>query len=266
MNIFIERLKTKLLSIKSRLIKSKAILLISWCENHNYNFFDKDSELILKQKSANSEIILRKNSSDIAVFQQVFVKNEYARVIKIIKKEILEPKLFIDCGANIGLTTIKLAQHFPNTKIIAIEPELSNFKQLVRNSICFHEVNCLQHAVWSKKCQIKINNHFRDGLDWSKQTVPSSTGEITALTIHDFIDLGGHRYIDFLKIDIEGTEKEIFKDIETAQFLSKTKILALEIHDEFKIRPHIYNILRAYNFKFFNDVELTIGVNKNLLS
>ena len=72
--------------------------------------------------------------------------------------------------------------------------------------------------------------------------------------------------IDILKIDIEGSEKEVFTGANAdVSFLSKTKCIAVEIHDEFDCRDAIYSILTKYNFKYFDSGELTIGINQSFL-
>ncbi len=44
-----------------------------------------------------------------------------------------QPKLIIDAGANVGFASLWFLQRFPNTEIIAIEPESSNCEMLKKN-------------------------------------------------------------------------------------------------------------------------------------
>ena len=69
--------------------------------------------------------------------------------------------------------------------------------------------------------------------------------------------------IDILKIDIEGGERFLFDDRKSFSFLDKTRILVIEIHDEFNIRPRIYRILKDKNFMLLENGELSIAFNKN---
>ena len=69
-----------------------------------------------------------------------------------------------------------------------------------------------------------------------------------------------------LKVDIEGAEKEIFTDSTKCNFLDITKIIAIEIHDEFGIRDDIYKVLHQYGFLIFEANETTIGINKKFIS
>lgn len=264
MNFTIRKLQTKINKAISRIFPKKPITLANWLELNNFTI-EPFSEIESILKSTLAPIYLRNKGSDNAVFFQVFVTDEYKNVINLIADTIKTPQLIIDCGANIGLTALKLAKAFPYSKVLSIEPDINNFNQLVKNTALLPNIKPMHNAVWSNFCQIQMDSSFRDGQDWSKHTSESDIGEINAITIVSIIENEQVEFIDFLKIDIEGAEKEIFKDLETASFLSKTKILALEIHDEFNIRKHIYSILKAYNFDFYNDIELTIAINKNLV-
>ena len=50
------------------------------------------------------------------------------------------PSVIIDAGANIGLASIWFASKFPEARILAIEPEKSNYELLVRNVEPLHHV------------------------------------------------------------------------------------------------------------------------------
>ena len=79
------------------------------------------------------------------------------------------------------------------------------------------------------------------------------------------MDKNNLKSITLLKIDIEGAERFIFDDNVDLSFLSITKVIAIEIHDEFQIREKIYSILKKNNFHLFESGELTIGINTKLL-
>jgi len=77
---------------------------------------------------SNDTMKLRPNTSDMDVFQQIFVNEEYEFSLD------RDPKVIIDAGANIGLASIYYSIKYPEAKIIAIEPELSNY-ELLKNNI-----------------------------------------------------------------------------------------------------------------------------------
>ena len=54
---------------------------------------------------------------------------------------------------------------------------------------------------------------------------------VKAMSILDFMNIGNMEIIDFLKIDIEGTEKEIFSHVSSKEWMTKSKIISCELHD-----------------------------------
>jgi FkbM family methyltransferase len=212
----------------------------------------------------------KRPSSDIDVFKQVYGWNSYYEVIKLYKENFKFqneiPLNIIDAGSNIGLTSLYFADYFINQNIIAIEPETENFKVLDFN---LSNKNCIKinGAIWKNNSKIKIVKDFRDKLDWSfrvEETIDKNA--IDAFSINQLVLDYKFQTIDILKIDVEGSEKEIFtSENSNLDFLKITKCIAIEIHDEFNCRKEIYKVLTYFGFSFFESGETTIGVNKNLI-
>ena len=220
-----------------------------------------------------SSLKLRKSpSSDFNVFYQIIESKEYLPVVTDYKKnfENLEnyPLNIIDAGSNIGLTSLFFMEHFQRARIIAVEPDLTNFEILsynLREKINF-EIIKINGAVWSSNSKIKVVNDFRDKSDWSFRVEESNDiNSIQAYTINDLANKNNFNFIDILKIDVEGAEKQIFTATDSnLEFLNKTRCIAIEIHDEFECREEIYCILENYGFTIYNEGESLIGINQNL--
>ena len=73
--------------------------------------------------SDNHKLILRRKSSDILVYNQVFLCNEYEQPLNLIKKKLQfnDNLNIIDGGANIGLFTVYANELF-KSNFILIEP------------------------------------------------------------------------------------------------------------------------------------------------
>ena len=57
-------------------------------------------------------------------------------------------------------------------------------------------------------------------------------------------------------MDIEGAERYLFADGGTTfRTLRDTEFIAVEIHDEFGVRPRIYNYLNKFGFDCFGGGE-----------
>lgn len=215
-------------------------------------------------------IYLEKDSSDPIVFIQILIQKEYDAVLKIINHYGILCNIMIDAGANIGLTSIYFKSIFPQIKIIALEPSSSTFKRLERNirGNQMDNVQIIMKGLWSHKTQLAADHTFRDGKDWAFRLVEASENEknsFEVLSITDIINQNDLTYIDFLKIDIEGGEVNVFSKESNLDWLNKVRLLAIEIHDEFDCRSHIENTLLKFGFELSHSGELTIGVNKNLL-
>ena len=212
----------------------------------------------------------KRPSSDIDVFKQVYGWNEYLEVIKLYKqnfKPIENISLnIVDAGSNIGLTSLYFTDYFKNAIIIAIEPEIENFKILDFN-LSDKKYNKINGAIWKNNGYIKIVKDFRDKLDWSFRVEEThDKNAITAFTINQIMIDYNYKTIDILKIYVEGSEKEIFTSKDSnLDFLKNTKCIAIEIHDEFNCRQDIYKVLTDYGFSFSETGETTIGINKNLI-
>lgn len=228
-----------------------------------------DSLTALFRNRKNKIIKLRKHpSSDFDVFKQIFYWKEYLPVILCLQEHFKseENLNIIDCGSNIGLTSLFFLDYFPDSRIIAVEPEQNNFTNLCFNLDHNPKVEKIKAAVWSKNAQIQIIKDFRDKSDWSfrvKET--DEPNSIKAFSINKIIADYSINIIDILKIDIEGSERELFtSEGVNLDFLNVTKCLAIEIHDEFHCREEINEILKCKDFDIFNSGELTIAYNKSL--
>lgn len=170
-------------------------------------------------------ILLRNNTTDVCVFYQVFLAKSYDVSIEI------EPKVIIDCGANIGLSTIYFKNRFPDAKIIAIEPEISNFELLKKNTEKYNDIFCVNSGVWNKSTNLKIKEGNNGNWGFVLEEVNyQNANTISAVSIYEIIQNYKISQIDILKIDIEGSEKELF-EMNFENWLKITQILIVELHD-----------------------------------
>ncbi len=210
------------------------------------------------------KVLVRRTSSDVPVFSQVFYYKEYQAVVDAVR----DPQTIrhiIDAGANVGFTSLYLAKQFPDAKIISIEPEDQNYAMMLKNfqlNVC--KAIPLKVALWNKREKLGIDRSFRDHRDWAV-AVQSGGTDVDGVTIPDLMATYSMPTIDILKIDIEGAERFIFDTEEhVRQFLPKTRYIAMEIHDEYQIRDRILNLLKKFHFSYFHHGELTIAVNQKI--
>jgi FkbM family methyltransferase len=168
---------------------------------------------------------------------------------KCYEQHLPENPFIIDCGANIGLSIIYIKRIFPEAEIIAFEPDEKNFKLLEMNvnSYSFNKITLHKAAAW-------INNEPQQftvtGTMGSSITTEKTSDSITvnAMKLKDIIN----RKVDFLKIDIEGAEFEVLKDIEPQ--LHFVTNLFIEYHGTYHQNHELLEILSIINkcgFEFY---------------
>ncbi|NBB22937.1 FkbM family methyltransferase [Runella sp. CRIBMP] len=258
----IKLIKQILFKIESRPIFSEEL------EIKNYGFEVENSDNHKQVNLYGFPVKLRNQSSDFLVFQQVFIKGEYRKVIEIINENKISINTVMDLGANIGLTTLFLFQYFPKANFICVEPDEENYKLLRFNLLPLKNTQVYKNAVWSEYKEIHLNRNFRDQKDWSisvSENNQESYSKVQTVTINDLVKGNNIDIIDLLKIDIEGSEKELFKDVVSASFLDFTRVLAIEIHDEFDVRYKIISELLNRKFILINETETLIAINTALI-
>jgi FkbM family methyltransferase len=176
-------------------------------------------------KGIKSPVTLSNFGPDVTTLFQVFYANEYDVDLK------KPPGFIIDCGANIGLSALFFANKYPGATIVAVEPDKGNFIYLQKNTKFFQNVICINKAVWPHHVWMEIKDMGTG--NWSLQTFVTNTPSeraIESITIDEIISEFKKDSIDIIKIDIEGAEKELFKN-NYESWLGKTKLIAIELHD-----------------------------------
>lgn len=205
-------------------------------------------------------IYIRWDSSDVNVYFHTFIEHDYSLPYTIDK-----PQFIIDAGANIGLTALLFNQQYPLAKILAIEPENSNFKILLKNTESIRSIIPLQKGLWSKDVNLVIKNPENE--KWSFITNEVENNEphdIIGISVDSLLKEFEIETIDIFKIDIEGAEKEIFsKNIEN--WIKKTKWIVIEIHGE-ECKFVFENAMKTYGFKhIFTNGENQYYINSQLV-
>lgn len=215
---------------------------------------------LLYKSFINRNIIIRKKTSDLEVFGQIFVLKEYKFNIGFI------PKFMIDAGANVGYVTVYFKSRFPDLKIIAIEPEKSNYDILVQNTRNLKDVKCLQEGLWHKISKLTIETVGHDKWGFIVRDAKQDEKDfVNATTINELLKSSKFDYIDILKIDIEGSEKEVFEN--ARDWINKVNVIFIETHDRFKpgSEASVYSAIPENMFSEHKDGENVIFLRKIIL-
>ena len=177
---------------------------------------------------ARRPLFVRLNSSDVAVFRQVFLEREYA-----ITDRIGGPlDTIIDAGANIGFTSVWLAERHPQALIYALEPDAGNFELLLRNTQGYDRVRCVRGALWNRDEPLALDTGHADFAFQVKPVEVASTPAVEGWRLSTFMDRNGIRRATLLKLDIEGAEHEVLRD--APAWIGRVDHIVIELHESLR--------------------------------
>ena len=228
----------------------------------------EDAEYKLRlSENPGIEVYARKYpSSDLITLLEVWGKHEYQTSVKMLKSMKIQIPLILDVGGNVGYSTVYFKYYFPEAKIICIEPDQWNNQQILKNVELnnLNDISLVEGALWKKRSKMELKSDYRQGTSASFYVVESDKGTVEGYGINDIFSIQNWDHIDLLKMDIEGAEKYLFEDAQiSSAILSKTRVVAIEIHDEKADRQKIYSALLSNGFKFYTRGETTFGINEN---
>jgi FkbM family methyltransferase len=213
--------------------------------------------------------LLRRKSTDLSVFTQVFLNQEYRPVVDFIDKHWSRERVLeiVDAGGYTGMTTIYFHQFFQKARVVILEPNARNFELLKRHI----EVNHLENVfpicagLWNTDTKLAEGEKFRDGGEWSFSVRPAGGADeevVDGISLDSLMKRYAMDSVDILKMDVEGAEREIFQDEEqVSRLLSRARCLAIEIHEEYDKGGRLQELLRKNSFEWIKSGELTIGYN-----
>ena len=229
-----------------------------------YNFIHDDF-IIFKTRSKKI-IKLRKQSTDLMALTHVWLIEEY-------KKENFEIKsndVIIDVGAHIGLFTIYASQFCTNGKIYSFEPIVDNYELLLENIKLnnLDNVKSFNQAISNSNEPIKLFlNDDESGHSMFSQSSKSII--VDSISLQKFFDENQIKHCNFLKLDCEGAEYEIIKNLPFEYFQKIDKLVIeyhmADLHPEFLIE--LKEILLRQNFKIetkklFSDMGFLYAIKK----
>jgi len=177
------------------------------------------------------EYKVRGKTTDRNVINEIWIHNSYTPE----RFKINQNDLVIDVGAHIGVFSIFASKKANNGKIYAFEPSPENYSLLKENIELnkSHNITLIPKAL-SDKTGIKdffISEDDNKG-NSSFYSKPKSSEKISVNTtsFSDFIKKHKIKEIDFMKIDCEGGEYDIFFN-SPKSIIKKIKKISMEYHN-----------------------------------
>jgi len=197
-------------------------------------------------------------------FLEVYINQDYEGVKK--------NDVVLDIGSNIGFFSA-YALNKGASKVYSVEAVPQTFELLKNNLKNEKGITFINKAISDKCCskKIKITNgssvaslSYDDNDNFEGSTVNSvSYLDIDCVDINSLIKIYNIDKIDFLKIDCEGSELEIFKTISEDYLTNCIDRIYCEIHD-FYPREDYEKFIKTKLINCGFDVEGDEDINKNL--
>lgn len=173
-----------------------------------------------------------------AVKKETFVDKIYEKCFTVEEGDIV-----FDIGASVGIFPYSILDKKPK-HIFCFEPSYSEFKTLVLNTR-HAQVTCINKAIAS---------HI--GVFDSEFVFDNDQKQVYCTTLRQVISDYNIPQIDFLKIDCEGGEYDIFNDHNIDLVLNKIKRVAGEWHLSNPTLKNKFRQFRDYYLKLFKNYQI----------
>ncbi len=226
--------------------EEQAIRLLNLFSEIEYGKYEKDELHQLKLKGIKHPLYIRAIRADMQSFVNTFIDAYLEK-----KAYLPNAQVVIDAGANIGYTAILFANWWPDCKIISIEPDMENYELTLKNTRPYSNITVLHGALWNKNASLRIEAGQEDGFV-VRECVDVTTNEenvCQGFSIEQLMHTYHISEIDFLKMNIEGSEKEVFSE-NYESWLPKTKTMLIELHDgkNAGCSTMVFNTVNQYSF------------------
>lgn len=179
--------------------------------------------------------IMRLGSSDALVLNEMVLGDEYGPAIRY---DMGEVRQVVDLGANAGFSLRQWRAHFPEARIIGVEPDGANVDMCRRNMAVAGDVEgrgdrltLLQACAAGEDGEV----HLNVGVAAWSYAMTADQGEHTvavpAMSMVSILEAGAALpEVDLLKCDIEGAERELFADC--AAWIGRVRHIVIELHKD----------------------------------
>ena len=188
-------------------------------------------------------------ASDLHILHTVVRCGEYAPLNRYLDSR--RRILFLDLGANIGATSRYILNRYPESRVVAVEPDSGNVAMFRRNVGPYGDrVRLIQAAVWrcdttlvfdeeSTQTGTEAGIRLREAAPG--ETVADSTKAVDIPTLLAGESLTPETQI-VVKMDVEGSEAAIFQSPDLG-WLDNVCCMAIELHDQ--VNPDCSRVFHA---------------------
>jgi FkbM family methyltransferase len=222
-------------------------------------YYSGGKELIINNEKVVLDYL---DGYDYPTFWEIFVNDEYDREPLCV---VQNGDVVLDIGGNKGFFALNSIQKGAS-KVFCVEPVKDSFEQIVRISNNFSNIKPINKAVGENDGTIEMyidkdssatNCVTTHGKLFGRE---SNVIEVESININTLIGQIKNK-INFMKIDCEGSEFELFKTISDSNLKDISKIV-VETHGD-DIDNFVKNKLIDSNFKVHKHGDILFAINMN---
>ncbi len=253
------KINKELLNKDLRFFRGKILLKVLQQVSRLFNVFDYRNDIIFENKMP----FIKIGDIKLLICNHYYLKESsqkislsFANTVNFLKILNIRPKIIIDIGACWGECSIYLASRYKNAKIFSIEGSSENYKvfeqNLLHNSNYNANIYPYNLILSDKDGYEEISNSLSTMNVIKKNNIHKKLNfdkfeKVKAYTLSSFLMKKKISKIDFVKIDIEGSELNLVKD------LLKLDIKAMQIeiivyNDIDKNLNFLYELSKSYKF------------------
>lgn len=215
-----------------------------------------DYEVSLKDKNVSIKI----PRNEVFRIEEIFGENEYY----VPGMENLKDPVIVDVGANVGVFSLYMKLMIPSALLYCYEPAPNALSLFHKNVLSFKDVivhECgLSNSNGRAQIQLNASNTGQSSLVKGSHKL---LGEVK-IELREGVSIFSDNHIeeiDILKIDTEGSEVAILKNLSCEGKLQHIKFIVLEYHSE-SDRREIDQLLSGFSVFGLSSHSLNLGQAK----
>lgn len=264
----------KVLSHEARFFRGKYILKTMENVSNLLKIFDFPDKIIFQDSIAYillNEIMFRLDNSLFLKHTGKKLLLQCQNTINFINYIKLNPRIIIDVGACWGEYSLFLAKEFPKSKIFSIEGSPINFESFKHNININYKISKIVYPFNLIISDLDGNGAITNNLNTMNVVRDMNESEVGVVKVKSkkletFISDQGIKHIDFIKIDIEGSELKLLNSL-TSNFF---KVIQIELINYNDIQNNIDFVIVLSEFYNFYDTEtfkkLTVSKLKKVVT
>ena len=208
----------------------------------------------LKLSSVSGFTLYAKDRSQLRLYQEIFVKDEF-HLTKLKAKTCFPAPVVFDVGANCGFFSMRILDEYPSATVYAFEPQQSlvrEFENVIAENNLQARIFCHHYALGKQDGTTLL---YENRSPISASTIQAKAAKrkiirqqaVTVRSLNSILREKMIKKIDILKIDVEGSEMDVLEG--TVEVLDRINYILIEIHKPFSDPEQVAAFLKKFGFE-----------------